>query len=64
MNKLSIESINAKTPYQVKFKQETSSYLFTSESNVDYAVDFTLASNPQLIWARAISAESSLYSHA
>lgn len=28
--------------YQVKFKQETSSYLFTSESNVDYAVDFTL----------------------
>lgn len=42
MNKLSIESINAKTPYQVKFKQETSSYLFTSESNVDYAVDFTL----------------------
>lgn len=41
MNKLSIESINAKTPYQVKFKQETSSYLFTSESNIDYAVDFT-----------------------
>ena len=40
MNKLSIESINAKTPYQVKFKQETSSYLFTSE-NIDYAVDFT-----------------------
>ena len=40
MNKLSIESINAKTPYQVKFKQETSSYLFTSES-IDYAVDFT-----------------------
>ena len=42
MNKLSIDSINAKAPYQVKFKPETDSYLFTSVSNIDYLVDFTL----------------------
>lgn len=41
MNKLSIESINAKAPYKVKFKPETSSYVFTSDSMIDYAVIFT-----------------------
>lgn len=42
MNKLSIESINAKAPYKVKFEPETGAYLFTSDSNIDYLVDFTL----------------------
>ena len=31
MNKLSIVSINAKAPYQVKFKPETVSYLLSSK---------------------------------
>lgn len=42
MNTLSIESINAKAPYKVKFEPETGAYLFTSDSNIDYLVDFTL----------------------
>lgn len=42
MNKLSFESINAKAPYKVKFEPETGAYLFTSDSNIDYLVDFTL----------------------
>ena len=42
MNTLSIESINAKAPYKVKFEPETGAYLFTSDSNIYYLVDFTL----------------------
>lgn len=42
MIKLSIESINTKAPYKVKFESEIGSYLFTSDSNIDYLVDFTL----------------------
>lgn len=36
MNTLSIESINAKVPYKVKFEPETGAYLFTSDSSIDY----------------------------
>ena len=36
---------------------------FNDSNSLEDAPDSKYASNPQLIWARAISAEGSLYSH-